>query len=112
MAAEPTAFGDDVEAAVLARLDPGVAGGTAGFFAHDRWRFGEPLEPSPLLAAIQSCPGVRGVQAVTYRRRDVGGPFASLAEPVPLPSDAILRVDNDPSRPEAGSISITVTGAR
>ncbi len=112
VAAEPTAFGDDVEAAVLARLEPEGAGAAAGFFAHDLWRFGQPLEPSPLLAAVQSCPGVRGVQAVTYRRRDVGGPFVSLAEPVPLPSDAILRIDNDPSRPEAGSISITVTGAR
>ena len=66
-------FGSTVAAAVLARLQPGtLPGGAVGFFDHSRWSFGEPLESSALLAAIQSCPGVDGVDQVQYRER--GGP--------------------------------------
>ena len=46
---------------------------TAGFFDHSRWGFGQPLESSALLAAIQSCPGVAGVYQVQYRQRGVQG---------------------------------------
>jgi len=56
--AQPTAFPADVEAAVLARLRPGqLPDGSPGFFDHARWSFGQPLESSALLAAVQRAAG-------------------------------------------------------
>jgi predicted phage baseplate assembly protein len=108
-----SAFASDVESAVLTRLRPGpLPGGGFGFFDHSRWGFGQGLESSALLAAIAGVPGVAGVYQVLYRKRDVQPDWAPLPETVPLAADEILRVDDDPSRPEAGSLQVTVEGAK
>jgi hypothetical protein len=105
-------FASDVAAVVLAALQPGSArGGKTGFFDHSRWSFGQPLESSALLAVIQSCPGVVGVYQVQYRERGVQD-WAPLPDTLTVAADEILRVDNDPSRPEAGSLQVTVEGSK
>jgi uncharacterized phage protein gp47/JayE len=110
---KPTAYASDVQTAVLARLQPGpLPGGTVGFFDHSQWRFGAALESSALLAAIQSCPGVVGVYQVQYRERGVQPSWAPLPDTLTFGPDQILRVDNDPSRPEAGSLRVTVEGSK
>jgi hypothetical protein len=109
----PDAFGSDVETVVLARLSPGLLStGAVGFFDHSQWGFGQPLESSALLDAIQSCPGVDGVSSVQYRERGVQSSYAALPDSLTFASDQILRVDNDPSRPEAGSLVVTVQGSK
>ena len=109
---QAASFGSDVAAAVLAALQPGpLPGGKTGFFDHSRWSFGQPLESSAMLAAIQSCPGVVGVYQVQYRQRGVLD-WAPLSDTLAVAADEILRVDNDPSRPEAGSLQVTVEGAK
>jgi hypothetical protein len=109
---QATAIASDVTAAVLAALQPGSGpGGTPGFFDHSRWSFGQPLESSALLAAIQACQGVAGVYQVLYRARGVQD-WAPLPDTLTVAADQILRVDNDPSRPEAGSLQVTVAGTR
>ncbi len=108
-----TSFGSDVAAAVLARLQPGpLPGGGAGFFDHSLWTFGQPFESSALLAAIQSCPGVSGVYQVSYRQRGAQLDWAPLPQTLTFAADQILRVDNDPSRPEAGSLQVRVEGSK
>ena len=110
---QPAAFASDVRAAVLARLQPGsVPGGAAGFFDHSRWSFGQPLESSALLAAIQSCPGVAGVYQVLYRQRGAQLDWTALPDTLTMAADQILRIDNDPSRPDAGSLQVTVEGSK
>jgi hypothetical protein len=110
---QSTAFASDVQAAVLARLQPGpLPGGGAGFFDHSLWGFGQPLESSQLLAAIQSCPGAVGVYQVQYRERGIQPDWVPLPETLTFAADEILRVDNDPSRPEAGSLQVTVEGSK
>jgi hypothetical protein len=110
---QPTSFGSDVQAAVLTRLQPGpLPGGAVGFFDHSQWSFGQALESSTLLAAIQSCPGVVGVYQVRYRERGVRLDWTPLPETLTFAPDEILRVDNDPSRPEAGSLRVTVEGSK
>lgn len=105
---QPGAFGADVTAAVLATLQPGQGpGGTPGFFDHSRWSFGQPLESSALLAAIQACQGVAGVAGVQYRQRGVQD-WAPLPDTLTVGAGQALRADNDPSRPEAGSLQVTV----
>jgi predicted phage baseplate assembly protein len=110
---KPSYFASDVEKAILQRLQPGpLPGGAAGFFDHSRWGFGQALEPSALLAAIQSCPGVDGVYSVLYRQRGVQADWTELLLPVTVGANEILRVDDDPSRPEAGSLQVTVEGSK
>jgi hypothetical protein len=108
---QPGAFGADVVTAVLAALQPGPGpGGTPGFFDHSRWSFGQPLESSALLAAVQACPGVAGVTGVQYRPRGVRA-WAPLPDTLTVGGGQILRADNDPSRPEAGSLQVSVEGS-
>ena len=110
---QAAAFASDVRAAVLARLQPGaVLGGAAGFFDHSRWSFGQPLESSALLAAIQSCPGVAGVYQVMYRQHGAQLDWTALPDTLTVAADQVLRIDNDPSRPDAGSLQVTVEGSK
>ena len=113
VAGKPGFFGSDVAAAVLARLQPGsLPGGPAGFFDHSLWSFGEPLESSALLAAIQTCTGVDGVRQVQYREGGAQLDWAALPETLTVASGEILRIDNDPARPEAGSLQVTAEGSK
>lgn len=103
----------DVERGVLARLGSAQRpDGSTGFFFADRFTFGSPLYRSRLEAAIQSVPGVKGVLSITYRRRGSLVTFADLPEVLPLGNAEILRVDNDPSWPERGTIRVLPEGGR
>jgi hypothetical protein len=111
--AQPDAFRGDVEAAVLAALGTSVlADGTRAFFHPDNFTFGTPLEPSALEAAIQEVQGVAGVVRIDYRRRDQTAVFVELTDPVTVAANEILRVENDPSRPDAGSVRVYPEGGK
>lgn len=113
LCANPAYFAADIEAAVLNALRPGqLLGGAVGFFDHARWGFGAPLECSALLAAVQACTGVDGVTQVLFRQRGVQSGWAELPETLTVGADQILRVDDDPSRPEAGSLKVIVNGGK
>ena len=97
-----------MEAAVLAALDPRPgADGTTGLFGRDRWTFGQPLEASALAAAIQSCPAVVGVSRIEYRRTVATARWRPLPDTLRVDSDQILRIGNDPNRPDRGLLSVT-----
>lgn len=111
--ARPDAFRGDAEAALLVALSATrQRDGTTGFFHVDRWTFGMSLERSTLEAAIQNADGVAGVVTIQYRQRGITSTFLDLPDTVQIPVDAILRLDNDPSRPERGSLRITVEGGK
>jgi hypothetical protein len=103
----------DVEAGVLTALSGDDCGcGPDGFFFADRFTFGTPLYRSRLEAAIQGAPGVLGVRGIQYRQRGSFAGFRPLPETVqPAPSQ-ILRVQNDPSWPERGTIRVIAEGGR
>jgi hypothetical protein len=110
--ARPDAFRGDVEAEVLAALGTArLPDGRDGFFDPDRFTFGTPLERSALEAAIQDAFGVAGVVSVQVRRRGAVG-FQEMPDTVEVAPDQIVRVDNDPSRPEAGSVRVVVEGGK
>ena len=112
VSARPGYDAGQVVSSVLACLQPGTRpGGAAGYFDHSRWAFGQPLEASALLTAIQSCSGVAGVDQVLYRRRGGRLYWASLPDRLVVGTGEILRVDNDPSRPEAGLLQVRVEAA-
>lgn len=103
----------DVEAGVLTRLGSATRpDDSGGFFFADRFTFGTPLYRSRLEAAIQDVPGVAGVRAVTYRQRGTFAGFVDLPEVLAPAPRQILRVDNDPSWPERGTIRVITEGGR
>ncbi|WP_255954228.1 putative baseplate assembly protein [Streptomyces odontomachi] len=97
------------------RLRHAGAGGTTGFFHPDALTFGEPVRLSRLVAVAAAVPGVRHVEVTRLRRLFQGeGPDQEAREDGvlwigPL---SIATCDNDPERPEAGRLEITLGGAR
>ncbi|WP_229070790.1 putative baseplate assembly protein [Actinoplanes sp. DH11] len=96
-----------VRGAVLDRLGNRVlADGTLGFFHPDALTFGQPVAISRLIAAMAS---VGGVERADVTRLHL------VADGAGLPADDVLviepgriaRLDNDPDRPERGSLTIT-----
>jgi hypothetical protein len=114
--AKPDAFRGDVQAAVLQALGTGVfPDGSPQFFNPDNFTFGTPLEFSALEAAVQKAVGVAGVTSVTYFWRGMTLAPVELNDANPLVKmgpDQVLRVDNDFSRPQRGSLTITVDGGK
>jgi Baseplate J-like protein len=107
--ARSDAFQEDVETAVLAALS---ATKPSGLFYPDNFTFGTPLERSALEAAIQNAYGVGGVYSIQYVRRGVTLQPVEMPDTISISNDEILRVDNDPSRPERGSLKIQVKGGK
>lgn len=107
----PGALHGEVEAAVLAELGTGtLCDGRRGFFSPGHLRFGAALERSELEAAVQRAAGVDGVVAVRYRQRGHVPAYVAMPEVVAVGADEILRVDNDPNRPDRGSVRVVVKG--
>lgn len=104
----PTGFAADVKSMIVKAL----SAATPGFFAPDNFSFGQPLERSTLEAAIQNVVGVAGVLCVHYRLRDRMRTFAEMPDQVTVGASQIIRCDNDPSRAEHGSFSVSVKGGR
>ncbi len=103
----------EVEAGVLAELGTGrLCDGRSGFFAPGQLRFGSLLERSELEAAIQRAVGVEGVVSIGYRRRGYVPDFVAMPEVVTVGHKEIIRVDNDPNRPDYGSIRLVVEGGK
>jgi hypothetical protein len=71
-----------------------------------------PLERSELEAAIQAVVGVAGVSSIQYRQRGVIPIPIEMGDTVAVAVDQIIRVDNDPSRPERGSLHVEVDGGK
>lgn len=113
LCARPDAFRGDVEAAVLARLSSvRLPDGVRGFFHVDNFTFGMPLERSALAAAVHECYGVAGILSMQVRRRGVTPGFVAMPDAVTVADDEIIRVDNDPNRPEFGALTVIVEGGK
>ncbi len=109
----PDAFRGDAKQAVLDALTAAkLPCGQVGLFHPDSFTFGMPLERSRLEAAIQNAPGVGGVISITVRRRGLTGSFAELEDTLRVAPDQIVRCDQDPSRPERGSLKVYVEGGK
>jgi hypothetical protein len=106
------AFAVGVKAGVTAALSPTGPNAAKAYFAVSRFVFGQPLERSTLEAAIQAVPGVAGVTCIHYRLRDRAGGFREMTDSVPVGVSQIIRCDDNPSRPNNGSLTIIVRGGR
>lgn len=117
----PDRFRAEVERALLSALSSRrLPGGQLGFFHPRRFGFGKPLYLSALYAAAQAVPGVVSVTARRFSRYYDDDPPPS--RPITAANvDAgliacgeleVLELDNDPSLPERGVLTITTGGGR
>lgn len=104
-------FRSDVAASLLEALGRfDLPGGGRGFFHPDRFTFGQPLWLSQIYAAAMAVEGVDSVEVRRFRRwgeGDRGEREAGVLTTAPL---EIVRLDNDPSRPDRGVLTIDLQG--
>ncbi|HKI45337.1 MAG TPA: baseplate J/gp47 family protein [Balneolales bacterium] len=108
---KPDAYGGEVKQRVMLMLmgRKGV-NPIEGFFSPDHFTFGTLLERSVLEAAIQAVPGVRAVEAISFRRRGWFG-WRVFVESCYNPGiNSIIRIQNDPAFPERGIIRLYTNG--
>jgi hypothetical protein len=111
--AQTDAFRGDVEAGILKALSSlKFPDGTTGFFYPDNFSFGMALERSALESTIQAVAGVAGVTSIQYVERGIVPLSVEMPDAVKVTPDEIIRVDNDPSRPERGSLHVEVDGGK
>jgi predicted phage baseplate assembly protein len=93
-----------VRAAVLAALQ--------AFFRPDNLTFGQPVRVSQIVGIAAGVAGVRHVEVVCLRPL-FGPPGTALADGLlPLGPLDIAQLDNDPTQPENGMITLTMAGGR
>lgn len=86
--------------------------GRRGLFHPDAWTFADTVHLSRLTAAAQAVPGVRHVEALTFRR--LGEPASSALGDGALVTGRIEvpRLDGDPNQPENGVLRLVTEGGR
>jgi hypothetical protein len=104
----PDAYeGQVLERVTFALAGPRRPGKPIPFFDPDNFTFGTPLYRAGLEAAIQDVPGVLGVEDIRMRVRGLFD-WQDFQGFVFRPGDnRIIRLDNDPAKPEAGSLIVT-----
>jgi hypothetical protein len=98
-------FGQVKERLTRALVGPARFGEALPFFHPDNWTFGDPLYRTELAAAVATVPGVLAVEEITIRRRGETKP-EPMPDVVEVAADRVLRLSNDPRRPDQGGLAI------
>jgi hypothetical protein len=94
------------ERVIRALTGPAGFGAPLRFFDPDNFSFGDPLYRAELEAAIHAVPGVLAVEEIKLRRRGETDYELFTSTSVEVGSDRILRLRNDPRRPDQGSLRV------
>jgi predicted phage baseplate assembly protein len=107
----PTAYpGDVIEAVLVALFGKDGLRPVKGFFHPDNFTFGTPLDRSELEAAIQAVPGVKAVEYMIIRRRGWFGWKLFVPLVYKPAQDEVIRVMNDRTHPDRGSLRLFTEG--
>src|SRR5205085_208204 len=89
-----------------------LSNGKLGFFHPDSLTFGQSIAVSTLIALAQAVPGVQSV-VVDKLERFGEGPNGELKQGIlTIGSMEVAQLDNDPSFPEQGILTLTLRGGR
>jgi len=91
--------------AVLGQLRSRFGSGASGYFHPDRLTFGQPVSVSDVLALAVENPGVEGVTVASLTAH-AAAPDVPTSEVLEVEPWQIVRLDNDPNRPENGVLRI------
>ena len=111
---DPAYFRSDVEKALSDVLGSWILpDGTKGLFYPDNFTFGQTVYLSPIYAAARKVAGVRSVVATVFQPQ--AAPPTSiflLNGEIPLGPFQIARLDNDPSLPDHGQLTLEMQGGK
>lgn len=110
---DPAYFRSDVEQSLLEVLGSGVLpNGQTGLFYPDSFRFGQTVYLSPIYAAARRVAGVESVSATVFEPQGVRTRRYLAAGEIPLGPLQIARLDNDPSLPDHGRLTLVMQGGK
>lgn len=111
---DPDYFSADVESALVRVLGCGILpDGTKGVFYPDNFTFGQTVYLSPIYAAARKVAGVQSVTATVFQPQ--GAPPTSIylnTGEIPLGPFQIARLENDPSLPDHGQLTLNMQGGK
>jgi hypothetical protein len=93
-------------------LNQVLGSGAGGFFNSAHFTFGQNVYLSPIYAAVRSVPGVNAVTATTFQIQGVtDNTFLANGE-IPLGPLQIARLENNPSFPDHGQLTLNMEGGK
>jgi predicted phage baseplate assembly protein len=106
-------FQADVEQSLLQVLGNKILlNGQKGLFYPDNFTFGQTVYLSPVYAAARSVPGVVVVTATQFQPQGVNSSQFLTTGEIKLGSFQIARLDNDPSFPDHGQLTLVMQGGK
>ena len=111
---DPNYFRADVEAELKQVLGCGIlSDGTKGVFYPDNFTFGQTVYLSPIYAAARKVAGVQSVVTTVFQPQGAPPTLTYLDNgEIPLGPFQIARLENDPSLPDHGQLSLTMQGGK
>lgn len=106
-------FRSDVEQSLLQVLGNQILpNGQKGLFYPDNFTFGQTVYLSPVYAAARSVAGVISVTATKFQPQGVDSTQYLTAGQIKLGSLQVARLDNDPSYPDHGQLTLVMQGGK
>ena len=110
---DPSYFQSDVERSLLQVLGNQILpNGQKGLFYPDNFTFGQTVFLSPVYAAARSVPGVVSVTATRFQPQEVNSNQYLITGQIQLGSLQVARLDNDPSFPDHGQLTLIMQGGK
>jgi Baseplate J-like protein len=110
---DPAYFRSDVEQGLLEVLGCQLLpDGRKGFFFPDNFTFGQAVYLSPIYAAARKVAGVTSVRATLFEPQGVSTPIYQQIGKIRLGPFQIARLENDPSLPDHGKLSLVLEGGK
>jgi Baseplate J-like protein len=110
---DPYYFNSQVQAALAQVLSNRILpNGQKGVFYPDNFTFGQTVYLSPIYAAARSIAGVVSVSATTFQPQGVNTNQYLNAGEIPLAPLQVARLDNDPSYPNHGQLTLNMEGGK
>jgi hypothetical protein len=110
---DPAYFQSDVEKALSDVLGSRILpDGTKGLFYPDNFTFGQTVYLSPIYAAARKVAGVQSVIATVFEPQGVPSSTYLAKGEIPLGPFQIARLDNDPSLPDHGQLTLIMEGGK
>jgi len=110
---DPAYFQADVEQSLLQVLGSGMLpSGKPAAFAPGSFRLGQSVYLSPIYAAVRTVAGVQSVTAHVFQPQGVATRSFLQRGEIPLGPFQVARMDNDPSRPANGQLTLEMKGGK
>ena len=110
---DPDYFQADVQQSLMQVLGSGtLPSGQPGVFAPGSFKLGQTVYLSPIYAAARTVAGVQSVTAHVFQPQGVATKIFLQRGEIPLGPFQVARMDNDPSRPANGTLTLVLKGGK